>query len=376
MYIWHICYTSIAPVRKILFIASHRPNRSPSQRFRFEQFVDYFEEKGFHCEQSYFISDNDDKYLYRKGAYLQKFRIVLKAIFTRLKDVSRANEFDIIFVQREAFLLGSTYFERQFSKSQAKLLYDFDDSIWLDDTSDANKKLSWLKYPGKIDRIISISDMVFAGNRYLANYAAYFNRNVKIVPTVIDTTRHIRTHRKRDNASSVCIGWTGSITTIKHFQYIIPVLTKLKEKYGNRIVFKVIGDPNYINKDLQIKGVPWSSDTEIDELSGIDIGVMPLPDDEWTKGKCGLKGLQYMALEIPAIMSPVGVNCEIIKDGVNGFLAKNDDEWLDKLSMLIDDAALREKMGKEARKTVVERYSKDSEKGNYIKYFNELLAIQ
>jgi len=363
-------------VKKILFIASHRPDRSPSQRFRFEQFVDYFEENGFQCEQSYFISDNDDKYLYSKGAYIQKLRIVLKAIFMRLKDVARSNEFDIIFVQREAFLLGSTYFERQFSKSKAKLLYDFDDSIWLDETSDANKKLSWLKYPGKIDQIISISDMVFAGNKYLANYATYFNRNVKIVPTVIDTGRHIRTRRKTDSALPVCIGWTGSITTIKHFQYAVPVLIKLKEKYGDRVVFKVIGDPNYINKDLHIKGIAWSSATEIEELSGINIGIMPLPDDEWTKGKCGLKGLQYMALEIPAIMSPVGVNCEIINDGVNGFLAKNDEEWFEKLSILIDNADLRETMGKEARRTVIERYSKDSEKGNYIKYFNELLAIK
>lgn len=362
-------------MRKILFIASHRPDRSPSQRFRFEQFIDYFEENGFHCEQSYFISDDDDNHLYSKGAYLQKLKIVLKAITRRLKDVSKANEYDIIFIQRESFLLGSTYFERQFRKSKAKLIYDFDDSIWLGDTSDANKKLQWLKYPGKIDEIISICDMVFAGNRYLASYASYYNRNVKIVPTVVDTARHKRTSYKISDAP-VCIGWTGSITTIKHFEHAVPVLLKLKEKYEERITFKVIGDPNYMNEKLGIRGIKWSSETEIDELSAIDIGIMPLPDDEWTKGKCGLKGLQYMALEIPPVMSPVGVNNEIITDGVNGFLPKNEQEWFDNISLLIEDTLLRKKMGKEARKTVVERYSKDSEKGNYIGYFNELLEIR
>jgi glycosyltransferase involved in cell wall biosynthesis len=360
-------------LKKILFIASHRPNRAPAQRFRFEQFLEYFKENGFYSKQSYFIFGSDDQYLYRKGAYVQKFRILVKAIFRRLKDVSRANEFDIIFIQRESFLLGSTYFERKFRKSKAKLIYDFDDSIWLGDTSDANKKLRWLKYPGKIDKIISICDMIFAGNKYLANYASYYNDNVKVVPTTIDTEWHKRTTYRTNNDTPVCIGWTGSITTIKHFQLAVPVLVKLKEKYGNRISFKVFGDANYSNEELNIKGIPWNRDTEIEELSTIDIGIMPLPNDEWSKGKCGLKGLQYMALEIPAIMSPVGVNNEIINEGVNGFLAKSDQEWFEKLSLLIDDAKLRETIGKEARRTVVENYSKDSEKGNYIKYFNELL---
>lgn len=361
------------PVKKILFIASHRPDRSPAQRFRFEQFLDYFEANGFHCEHSHIISGKDDKYLYRKGAYVQKFRILLKALYRRLKDVSRANDFDIVFIQREAFLLGSTYFERQFSKSKAKLIYDFDDSIWLNDTSDANKKLSWLKYPGKIDKIISISDMVFAGNKYLANYASYYNKNIKVVPTTIDTSEYQRNLNSRNKDKKVCVGWTGSITTIKHFEYALPFLRKLKEKYGDKVVVKVIGDKNYVNDELSIKGQGWNKENEINELSSFDIGIMPLPDDEWSKGKCGLKGLQYMALEIPAIMSPVGVNSEIIKDGVNGFLAKNEQEWFEKLSILIDNPILRENMGKEARKTVVGHYSKDSEKGNYIKYFNELL---
>ena len=361
-------------MKKILFIASHRLDRSPAQRFRFEQFLEYFESNGFHCEHSHFISGNDDKYLYRKGKYFQKFRILLKAILIRLKDVSRADAFDIVFIQREAFLLGSTYFERRFSKSKAKLIYDFDDSIWLGDTSDANKKLRWLKYPGKIAKIISISDMVFAGNKYLANYASYYNSHIKIVPTTINTDEYKRNINSKRTDGKVCIGWTGSITTIKHFEYALPTLRKLKQKYGDQLVIKVIGDKNYVNEELDIKGQGWNKENEIDELSSFDIGIMPLPDDEWSKGKCGLKGLQYMALEIPAIMSPVGVNSEIIKDGVNGFLAKNEKEWLEKLSILIDNTKLRDTIGKEARKTVIGNYSKDSEKGNYVKYFNELIG--
>lgn len=193
----------------------------------------------------------------------------MKAIFKRLKDVSRANDFDIVFIQREALLLGSTYFEKRFSKKKAKLVYDFDDSIWLGDTSDANKKLRWLKYPGKTDKIISISDMVFAGNKYLANYASYYNSNVKIVPTTIDTAEYKCNKNKKRRDGKICIGWTGSITTIKHFEFAIPILKKLKEKYGEKLVIKVIGDKNYVNEELGIHGQGWSKENEIDELSFI-----------------------------------------------------------------------------------------------------------
>ncbi len=360
-------------MKKILFVTSHRPDRAPGQRFRFEQFFTYLEENGFHCEHSSYISDSDDKYLYKKGAYIRKFLLLLKAIYKRSKDVYKANKFDIIFINREALLLGSTYFERQFRKSKAKLVYDFDDSIWMGDTSDANKKLRWLKYPGKISRIISICDMIFAGNKYLANYASYYNSNIKIVPTTIDTEEYKRSPTSKYQEGKICIGWTGSITTIKHFEFAVPILRKLKEKYGDRLEIKVIGDKEYVNPELGIKGQGWNKENEINELSSFDIGIMPLPDDEWSKGKCGLKGLQYMALEIPAIMSAVGVNSEIIQDGVNGFLATKEDEWIEKISRLIDDSTLRKKMGIEARKTVVEKYSQISEKGNYVKYFNEVL---
>jgi len=273
-------------------------------------------------------------------------------------------------------LLGSVFFEKRFRKSKAKMIFDFDDSVWLGDTSDANKQLEWLKNPGKIITLISLCDMVFAGNRYLADFACTFNSNVKIIPTTIDVKEYKRDTSVIKGSEKICIGWTGSITTIKHFEYAVPILKKIKEKYRDKVWFKVIGDSDYYNAELDVKGQAWNKEKEVADLSSIDIGIMPLPDDEWTKGKCGLKGLQYMALEIPAIMSPVGVNSEIINDGVNGFLATKEQEWIDKISLLVDDVKLRETIGKEARKTVIEKYSIDSMKGNYLRYFNELAGIK
>lgn len=282
------------------------------------------------------------------------------------------NDYDIIFIFREALMTRSIYYETQFKKSKAKIVFDFDDAIWLQNVSDANKRFAWLKNPGKTADLIGLSDMVFAGNQFLADYASQTNNTIKIIPTTIDTEEYypIKTDRKN---TPVCIGWSGSITTIQHFSVAVPVLTKIKEKYGNRVSFKVIGDANYKNEALGIHGIGWNKQDEIKELSSFDIGIMPLPDDKWANGKCGLKGLQYMALKIPTIMSPVGVNTDIIKDGANGFLAGEEAEWMDKLSLLIESEELRIKMGKAARETVVNEYSVESQKYRYLEYFNELL---
>jgi len=357
---------------KILFIAAHRPNRSPSQRYRFEQYFCFLNENGYEYELSYIIDKRDDAIFYSKGSLFNKLLIVLKSIAKRLNDIKRANNFDIIFIQREAFMMGTTFFEKSFSKTKAKLVFDFDDSIWLMDTSNANIKWEWLKSTEKTSKIISYSHLIFAGNNYLADYAKQFSRNVKILPTTIDTAFHKRPQPYTNN-SKICIGWSGSITTIKHFQNIIPVLKKIKEKYGDTVFFKVMGDATYENKELDIDGIAWSNETEVEVLSSFDIGIMPLPNDQWVKGKCGLKGLSYMSLEVPTIMSNIGVNPEIIEDGINGFLADSKEEWFDKISLLIESFELRKKLGENARKTVIERYSTESQKYNLLNSFNELL---
>ncbi|NTW34456.1 MAG: glycosyltransferase family 4 protein, partial [Bacteroidetes bacterium] len=217
-----------------------------------------------------------------------------------------------------------------------------------------------------------LSKMVFAGNQYLSDYAMQFNKNVKIIPTTIDTEYHKKNVSlfKKDR---ICIGWTGSITTIKHFRMAESFLEKLKNKYGERIYFKLVGSNSYENPELQLKGTMWCLDTEIKDIEEFDIGIMPLPDDEWAQGKCGFKGLQYMAMEIPTVMSPVGVNNEIIIDGFNGYLAATKDEWITKLSALIESEELRAKLGSNGRKTVIEKYSVESQKYKYLEFFNELL---
>ncbi len=355
---------------KILFITTHRPNRSPSQRFRFEQYLTHIKSEGWDYDFSYLISEKADSIFYQKGHFFQKLLIILKAFFIRWGNVINASKYDIIFIQREAFITGTTFFEKRFGKSKAKIIYDFDDSIWLSNVSDANKNWNWLKNPNKTKEIIAVADIIFAGNQYLADYAQQVNTNVTIIPTTIDTNEYKKYSQEN---SKVCIGWSGSITTIQHFEYALPFLKALKSKYKDQIEIKVIGDKNYTNKELGITGIGWDKKDEVKELSSFDIGIMPLPNDEWSSGKCGLKGLQYMALEIPTVMSPVGVNTEIIQDGVNGFLANNQEEWIEKISNLIESVDLRRKIGKLGRESVLTHYSVEANKKSYITSFNQLI---
>lgn len=322
-------------------------------------------EHGYELHFSEIISEKDDAVFYRPGRFVAKGLIMLKSLWTRLKDLRRARKMDIVFIQREALLLGSSFFEKRFYRSGAKVVFDFDDSIWLLDTSPGNKTWGWLKNPHKTKTNIAHAHAVIAGNDYLAEYARQFNTQVRIIPTTIDTGFHVPMPELR-HGHKVVIGWSGSISTIKHFEYAIPFLRQLKEKYGDAITIKVIGDANYQNDELQVVSQGWSAATEVKDLNTFDIGIMPLPDDEWAKGKCGLKGLSYMACGVPTVMSPVGVNKEIIGHGVNGYLAGSHEEWISCLSMLIDSKLLREQLGNAGRDTVLKRYSVAANKQRYL----------
>jgi glycosyltransferase involved in cell wall biosynthesis len=355
-------------LKKILFLAAHRPGRSPGQRFRFEQYLPYLESLGHQCHVSYLLTAEDDQVFYKPGHYLKKFRIFLKARAIRRKDIRAAADYDIVFIYREAIMTGSTRFERQLAKRCKRLILDFDDAIWLQDVSEGNRKLAWLKRPSKTAEIIKLCSLVITGNQYLADYARQYNNNVTVIPTTLETGTFRRTEAPPANGT-VCIGWTGSITTLRHLELAVPVMKRLYAIYGNAIAFRVIADREWSMGELPVEFVRWSGERETRDLSPIHIGIMPLPDDQWAKGKCGFKGLQYMAMEIPAVMSPVGVNTGIIEDGVNGFLAASEQEWFDKLNLLIQDAALRERLGRAGRTTVETRYSFEAWKHAWARCF-------
>lgn len=356
-------------MKRVLLLCLHRPDRSPSQRYRIEQYLPYLKQNGFEIDYSYLLDADMDKIFYKPGHYFGKMQIVLSSTLKRLAELLRIKKYDLIFVQREAYMLGTPFFERAMA-AKVPMIFDFDDSIWIQQVSEGNKKLSFLKDASKTAKIIEKSALVFAGNQYLADYAKQYNKNVVIIPTTIDTDVYVPVEHTLNE--KICIGWSGSFSTIEHFSTAIPALKRIKERFGDAVYFKIIGDPTYYCQELDTKGIAWKAATETQDLSEMQIGIMPLPDTEWAKGKCGLKGLQYMAMGIATLMSPVGVNSEIIQPGINGYLPNSEDEWVDTISALIEDYQLRTRIGAAGRRTVVEKYSSNAWKEQYLHHFNEL----
>ena len=359
-------------MKKLLYVGMHRPNRSPTQRFRFDHYLPHFRAAGYDVTYSNLISAQADRFYYKPGYYLNKAGLVLRSAARRLAESLRAESYDLIFVERAAFMAGPAMFERLFARSGTPMIWDVDDAIFVHQISDANRLFGWLKSADKTDTIARVADEVFAGNDYLADYARRFNDNVQIVPTTIDTDEYTPPDRTRPDGAPVCIGWSGSFSTVQHFETVIPALERVKERLGDRVTFRVIGDGDYRYPALGIVGQPWRHETEIADLAALDVGVMPLPDDEWSRGKCGLKGLQYMALEIATVMSPVGVNSEIVQHGENGMLASTEDEWVEVLVDLVEDAEKRERLGRAGRETIVRDYSVETWAPRIIERFDAL----
>lgn len=359
-------------MKRVLIVGAHRPHRAPNQRYRIEQYLPYLEANGFACTLSHLITKEEDKFFYQPGHYLAKAKAVFRHMGVRRRDLKRVKDYDLVMVVREALLSGSTFFERGVKQTGVPMIFDFDDAIWIQNISAANRFFKFMKNPAKTSDIIGWSSLIFAGNEYLADYARRFNPHTVVIPTTVDTDLHKPDGSTKPADAPVVLGWSGSHTTLAHFRLLEPVLLQLKEKYGDRIAFTVMGAPGYRHEQLGIEALPWTEATEVPVLNTFDIGLMPLPNDQWAQGKCGLKALAAMAVEKPVVLSPVGVNTTIVQDGVNGLWADTPEQWLQQLSRLIEDAELRRTLGTAARQTVVEHYSVLSQRDRYLQYFRQL----
>ena len=359
--------------KRILFLVPYPLHESPSQRFRFEQYFGLLEHRGYQYSVQSFLNSEGWQVFFDSGKTLIKIKLLVLGFVKRIIALFKSPMYDFVFIHREASPIGPPVFEWILSKIlRKKIIYDFDDAIWLTDRTSESRILRVVKWRSKVASICRWSYRVSCGNEYLCSYAHKHNKSVVFNPTTIDTQNlHNRALFVQSIRSSVSIriGWTGTHSTLKYVNEIESVLKKISHDYPN-VEFIIIADKEPVLNNLsRVKFIRWSKKTEIEDLLKIDIGVMPLPDDQWAKGKCGFKALQYMALEFPAVASPVGVNSQIIHHGINGFLCRTSQEWEIALRRLIEDPTLRSTMGINGRKTIVENYSVGSNSDNFLSLF-------
>jgi glycosyltransferase involved in cell wall biosynthesis len=352
---------------KILFIVPYPTDKAPSQRFRFEQYYELLNEKGIDYDIKPFLSNEIWDILYLPGRFLKKAFGILGGLFKRFFLLFKLKQYDYIFIHREATPIGPSFFEYFASRwLKKKIIYDFDDAIWIPNFSEANSFFSFLKGYGNVHKICSYAYKISCGNEYLCDYAKQFNKNVVYNPTTIDTNNY-HNRVKDQSGEEFVIGWTGSHSTIRYIGEIVPVLSKLENKYT--FTFRVISDfkPEFELNSLEY--VKWKKESEIEDLLGFNIGIMPLVNDKWANGKCGFKALQYMSLGIPALVSPVGVNSRIVDHGLNGFICDTPEEWETSIETLLKNRETLGEMSKQTRKKIINHYSVKSNSDNFIGLF-------
>ena len=353
--------------KSILFIVPYPLDKAPSQRFRVEQFFPLLTENSIYFRVESFFDQSVGSVLYKKGAFVSKFIGVVKGFFSRIFLVLfRLDQYDYVFIHREASPIGPPFFEWYISRiKRKKIIFDFDDAIWIPALE--SPFINWLKASWKIKHICRWSYKITAGNQYLANYARQYNSNVVVMPTCVDT-EYIHNRIKYQHTEKIVVGWTGSHSTLAYLKNISVILQRLADLQNVEILVICNKPPEFSFDNLSF--IPWNKDTEVDDLLKMNIGIMPLQNDKWSEGKCGFKLIQYLALGIPAVASPVGVNNKIIDHGMNGFLCTSDDEWLDGLTQLINDVTLRVKMGQKGREKIVEHYSVLANAGIFLSLFD------
>lgn len=340
---------------RILAIATHG-EAGPSTRFRVLQWAPWLRQWGFSLSLRAFFSAEMTVAFYQRGRVMAKALEVVAGTARRLATlVHLSSAADILLIHREVFPLGQRPCWRALERFPGPIVYDYDDAMFLPQRV-GRGLLGWMEHVETPKAVMRLSDVVLAGNRFLADYAGSYARHVVVLPTCIDTNRFVPRPRPPDDRRELVVGWIGSYTAAKYLHSLVEVLSAVAKTVPFRLY--VIGcDALPPIEGVTIEHAQWALAREVDDFQRCDVGLYPLWDDAWAKGKCAFKAIQFMACGVPVVASAVGVNRALIQDGVNGFLASTEEEWVEKLRRLFMDASLRHRLGLAGRHTIEAHYS-------------------
>jgi glycosyltransferase involved in cell wall biosynthesis len=329
----------------------------PSSRYRIFQYVDLFQAHGIKVQVQSLFDDSYFEFLRSAPSITQSLQksLYVASRFEQRRKALRSAKKGLNVIEQQLFPYLPFFLESPFLPDRYVL--EMDDAIYL-------------THPKKIPEVVRNAHAIVVGNEMLGVFARRFNSQVHMIPTVLDTDRFHPAEKQ--SAEKVTIGWSGLEYNFKYLRQLRQVFLYLVTTFPVEIVILSGSEPQDLGFPFRFE--KWDPDCEQDQIAKFDIGIMPLEMDEWSRSKCGMKLLQYMALEIPSVATPAGVNAEILEEGKNGFPALTEEEWIERLSLLIQDAALRRNMGKMARKKVVEEYSVKAWFPRLLQLYSELSA--
>ena len=361
--------------KRMLVLCPFPEGVAAGQRLKYEQYFPDWRAHGWEITVSSFMDDALWRIVYQPGRTAAKGLGVARGELRRLRDYVRAGRYDLVYMHMNATPLGTSATERLVRARAKRIIYDLEDNV-LNGSAGArvNPLAALLKGRGKIRYMIAHADHVIASSPTLAESCAAMNGRGKAtyISSSVDTDRFVPAPPR--DGGPVTIGWTGTFSSRPYLDLLAPVFRRLAERVPFRL--RVIGNFPYELPGVDLEVVTWTKEREVADLQALDIGVYPLPADDWVSGKSGLKAIQYMAFGIPPVATHVGTTPLLIRNGENGLLVRTEDEWVDALERLVCDPALRARLGAAARADAVAKYSVAAIAADYRHVLDEVMATK
>lgn len=349
-------------------------DKAPSQRLKFEQYYDHFRAAGYDLTISSFVSPSFWNVIYKKGHLLQKAYYTIAGYIRRLRDLFRIRRYDIVYVHLWVTPLGPPVFERIVRSLGRKLIFDIDDLVYLKNLkSKATPFISKLKGAQKPLYLMRVADHVITCTPYLDNFVRQFNTHTTDISSTVDTEAYRPKIDYSLKEGKIVLGWSGSLSTAKYLHLLDDVFRQLRNHIDYKLL--VLGDRNFRIEGIEIEAYDWEKSIELSTISRFDIGLYPLPDEEWVYGKSSLKAIQYMAMGIPTLGTAIGTNFRVIADGESGFLVQTPEEWVNRIIQLALDMELRKRIGENARQKVITNFSISANKDIYLEILKKMTAV-